>query len=34
MSPTRDSAEVGFERYMEEIAAIVDHADRRKPLEG
>jgi len=34
MIPTADSAEIRFERYVEEIAAIVDHADRRKPLEA
>ena len=34
MVPTTDSAEIRFERYVEEIAAIVDHADRRKPLEA
>ena len=34
MAPTTDSAEIRFERYVEEIAALVDHADRRKPLEA
>jgi SRSO17 transposase len=34
MTPTTDSAETRFERYVEEIAAIVNHADRRKPLEA
>jgi SRSO17 transposase len=34
MAPTTDTAEVRFERYVEEIAALVDHADRRKPLEA
>jgi len=34
MPPTPDSAEIRFERYVEEIAAVVDHADRRKPLEA
>jgi hypothetical protein len=34
MIPTTDSAEIRFERYVEEIAVIVDHADRRKPLEA
>jgi len=34
MVTTTDSAEIRFERYVEEIAAIVDHADRRKPLEA
>jgi len=34
MAPTTDSAEIRFERYVEEIAAIVGHADRRKPLEA
>ena len=34
MAPTTDSDEIRFERYVEEIAAIVGHADRRKPLEA
>ena len=34
MAPTNDSAEIRFERFVEEIAAIVEHADRRKPLEA
>jgi SRSO17 transposase len=34
MVPIPDSAENRFDRYVEEIAAIVNHADRRKPLEA
>lgn len=34
MPPTTDSAEIRFERYVEEIAVIVGHADRHKPLEA
>jgi len=34
MTPTNDSAETRFARYVQEIAAAVDHADRRKPLEA
>jgi SRSO17 transposase len=34
MVPNPDSAENRFERYVEEIAASVNHADRRKPLEA
>jgi SRSO17 transposase len=34
MVPIPDSAENRFERYVEEIAASVNHADRRKPLEA
>jgi SRSO17 transposase len=34
MTPTNDSVEVRFARYVQEIAAAVDHADRRKPLEA
>jgi SRSO17 transposase len=34
MAPTTDSSEIRFERYVEEIADTVAHADRRKPLEA
>lgn len=34
MDPTADTGEIRFERYVEEIANIVGHADRRKPLEA
>lgn len=34
MTPNSDSVELRFERYVEEIAAIAKHADRRKPLEA
>jgi SRSO17 transposase len=34
MASTTDSAEIRFEHYVEEIAALVGHADRRKPLEA
>jgi SRSO17 transposase len=34
MIPIPDTAETRFNRYVEEIAAIVNHADRRKPLEA
>ena len=29
-----DSAEIRFEKYLDEIAAVVGHADRHKPLKG
>ena len=34
MAPKIDSAEIRFKHYVDEIAAAVDHADRRKPLEA
>jgi SRSO17 transposase len=34
MVPTTDSAETRFERYVDEIATSVNHADRRKPLQA
>jgi SRSO17 transposase len=34
MVPTTDSAETRFERYVDEIATLVNHADRRKPLQA
>ena len=34
MTPTTDSAERRFKHYIEEIAAIIGHADRRGPLEA
>jgi SRSO17 transposase len=34
ITPNTDSAETRFERYIKEIATIVDRADQRKPLQA